>query len=88
MGTLSREDKECTDDIDKTRLISGIVVRASYDARRSTDRVMLLTIETIQKINSSLQFIEYIYNCLRLDTERNSILIRRNAVGNEGGLLI
>lgn len=67
----------------KLRLISGIIIRAPYHARRPTDRIMCITIELVKNEGKTFEFMKYVNNCLLIEGPIFSIVIRQNAFMKE-----
>lgn len=85
VATLSSTNAfdEPGDDSDRIRLASGIIIRAPYHARRPTDRIMIITIELLQRVDESTSIIDYLNNALVYETTDFVVVIRQNAVMKE-----
>lgn len=59
------------------------MVRAPYHAKRPTDRIMLITIELMVKLEKSCCFYNFIKNCIVYETEDYLIAVRQNPVMKE-----
>lgn len=78
LATLSRVGESNDEDVGRVRLLSG--VRAPYHARRPTDRINFLTIETLKNNDTNKEFVKFLNNALVFHTSTFLIVMRQNSV--------